>query len=40
MWIKNKLLPFLAAFAVLAGGFLVMDIVLMNLQGLSLIFHK
>jgi hypothetical protein len=40
MRLKNKLLSFVAAVAVCAAGFLLLDYVLMNLQGLGLIFQR
>jgi|TARA_B100000959_G_C14505371_1_gene428983 hypothetical protein len=36
---KNYLLPFLAAFVLSAAAFLLLDLAMMNLQGLSLIFE-
>ncbi len=36
---KDYLVPFMAAFLVCGGVFLGIDYVLMNLQGLSLIFR-
>jgi len=40
MDIKNHLLPFLAAFVLCAAAFLLLDMAMMNLQGLSLIFEQ
>ena len=40
MSFKNKLLTFAGALAVSGVGFLLLDIVLMNMQGLSLIFER
>jgi hypothetical protein len=37
---KGYVLPFIAALAVFAATFLLLDIAVMNMQGLSLIFHK
>ena len=34
----DYLLPFLVAFAVFSASFLALDVVIMNAQGLSLIF--
>jgi hypothetical protein len=34
------MLPFMVAFAISAGVFLLLDAAVMNMQGLSLIFHK
>ncbi len=39
MGIKGFLLPFAAAFVVFAAAFLLLDMAIMNLQGLSLIFR-
>ena len=39
MNIKDSLLPFVAALIVTAMAFLLLDMVVMNMQGLSLIFH-
>ncbi len=35
---KRYLVPFLGAFAVSLGGFLLLDLAVMSLQGLSLFF--
>jgi hypothetical protein len=40
MDIKGYLLPFAAALVVFAVAFLLLDMAVMNMQGLSLIFHK
>ena len=40
MDVKGYLLPFVVALAVSAGAFLALDAAVMNMQGLSLIFHK
>ena len=40
MNINQTLLPFLIALAVSTVAFLLLDTLLMNMQGLSLIFHK
>ena len=37
---KGYVLPFVVALAVGAGAFLLLDMAVMNMQGLSLIFHK
>ena len=37
---KGYLAPFAAAFVVFAAAFVLLDMVVMNLQGLSLVFHK
>lgn len=39
MNIKSHILPFIAALVACAAAFLLMDIVIMNMQGLSLIFQ-
>ncbi len=39
MDIKARIIPFVVAFAVCAAAFLLLDLVVMNMQGLSLIFH-
>jgi len=39
MSMKGYALPFAAALIVFMAGFLLLDMVVMNLQGLSLIFH-
>ncbi len=39
MEFKNRILSFIIAFAVCAAAFLLLDIAIMNMQGLSLIFH-
>lgn len=39
MNIKGYLLPFAAALAVFAVVFLLLDAAVMNMQGLSLIYH-
>ena len=39
MNIKDSLLPFIGALIVTGIGFLLLDMVVMNMQGLSLIFH-
>ena len=36
---RGYLVPFIVAFAVFAAAFLAIDLILMSLQGLSLIFH-
>jgi hypothetical protein len=36
---KNRILPFIAALVACAAAFLLMDMIIMNMQGLSLIFH-
>jgi hypothetical protein len=38
--IKGYFLPFAVALVVCAAAFLLLDTAVMNLQGLSLIFHK
>lgn len=38
--IKNKLVTFVVALGVCGVGFLIMDIGLMSMQGLSLIFER
>ncbi len=40
MSLKDKVLAFSLALALCGGGFLVMDVGLMKMQGLSLVFHK
>jgi len=40
MNIKGYVLPFTAALIVFAAAFLLLDTAIMNMQGLSLIFHK
>ncbi|VAW10103.1 hypothetical protein MNBD_ALPHA09-1102 [hydrothermal vent metagenome] len=40
MSIKNKVLTFVGALAVCGVGFLLLDLALMNMQGLSLIFER
>ena len=40
MDIKGYLLPFAGALLVFAAAFLLLDTAIMNMQGLSLIFHK
>ncbi len=40
MSLKNKLISFGIAFVVCGGGFLLLDVTLMNMQGLSLIFER
>ena len=40
MAVKGYLLPFALALLFSAGGFLLLDVAVMNMQGLSLIFHK
>ena len=40
MDIKGYFLPFAAALVVCAATFLLLDTAVMNMQGLSLIFHK
>ncbi len=40
MEIKNYLVPFIAAFVVCAVAFLLLDLGMMKLQGLSLIFNQ
>jgi len=40
MSIKFQLLSFAVAFAVCGAGFLLMDLALMDMQGLSLIFER
>lgn len=37
---RGYVLPFLVALAIGAGAFLLLDAAVMNMQGLSLIFHK
>ena len=37
---KDYLVPFSAAFVVFAAAFVLLDMAVMNMQGLSLIFHK
>jgi hypothetical protein len=37
---KGYLLPFIGALIVFAAAFLLLDTAIMNMQGLSLIFHK
>ena len=37
---KGYLLPFMVALVVCVGGFLLFDLAVMNMQGLSLVFHK
>jgi hypothetical protein len=37
--IKGYLLPYFAALVVFAAGFLALDTLIMNMQGLSLIFQ-
>ncbi len=36
---KSTIIPFAVAFALCAAGFLILDVVIMNLHGLSLIFE-
>jgi hypothetical protein len=38
--IKGYLLPFAVALVVCVAAFLLLDTAVMNMQGLSLIFHK
>ena len=38
--VKESLIPFLAAFVASAVLFVALDFVMMNLQGLSLLFHQ
>jgi len=40
MDIKGYFLPFAVALVVFAAAFLLLDMAVMNMQGLSLIFHK
>ena len=40
MSMKGYFLPFVAALVVCAAGFLGLDAAVMNMQGLSLIFHQ
>ena len=40
MDIKGYFLPFAAALVVFAVAFLLLDMAVMNMQGLSLIFHQ
>ncbi len=40
MDIKGYLQPFAAALLVFAAAFLLLDTLIMNMQGLSLIFYK
>jgi hypothetical protein len=40
MDMKGYLLPFVVALVVCLAAFLLLDTALMNMQGLSLIFHK
>jgi hypothetical protein len=40
MDIKGYLLPFAGALVVFAAAFLLLDTAIMNMQGLSLIFHR
>ena len=40
MDIKGYLPPFAAAFVVCVGAFLLLDMAIMNLQGLSLIYNQ
>ncbi len=40
MEIKNYLAPFIVAFLVCGGVFLLLDVAVMNMQGLSLIFEQ
>ncbi|MFQ5623445.1 MAG: hypothetical protein ACE5FS_08615 [Paracoccaceae bacterium] len=40
MDIKGYLLPFVVALLVFAVAFLLLDTAVMNMQGLSLIFHR
>ncbi len=40
MDIRGYFFPFVGALIVFTGGFLLLDFVLMNMQGLSLIFHN
>ncbi len=40
MDIKGYLLPFAAALVVFAAAFLLLDMAVMNMQGLSLIYHN
>jgi len=37
---SNPYLQFAVAFAVCCGAFLVLDALVMNMQGLSLLFHE
>ena len=37
---RGYILPFMVALAISAGVFLLLDTAVMNMQGLSLIFHK
>jgi hypothetical protein len=37
---RGYVLPFLVALVICAGAFLALDAAVMNMQGLSLIFHK
>ena len=40
MNMKGYLVPFVGALVVFIGAFLLLDTAIMNMQGLSLIFHK
>lgn len=40
MEIKSYLAPFVVAFLVCGGAFLLLDVAVMNMQGLSLIFEQ
>ncbi|MDP7548038.1 MAG: hypothetical protein QGF20_12150 [Alphaproteobacteria bacterium] len=40
MNMKGYFLPFVAALVVCAAAFLALDTVVMNMQGLDLIFHQ
>ncbi len=40
MTIKSFFLPFILALVAFAVGFLLLDLAMMNMQGLSLIFHN
>ncbi len=40
MNVKGHFLPFVAALAVCLAAFLALDMAIMNLQGLSLVFHQ
>jgi hypothetical protein len=36
---KGHLVPYLVALVIFSGGFVLLDLALMNMQGLSLIFQ-
>ncbi len=36
---RNTIIPFAVAFVLCGAGFLILDVIIMNLHGLSLIFE-